>query len=277
MRLSDLEPAFGLSKTEGWNQTKTGWRLIFDNSMNTCLVAEYDNKVVGTVTAINYSNQLAWIGMALVDKDLRGQGIGKMLLTTIIGNLKNIKSIKLDATPAGQPLYQKLGFKEEHTIFRMICTATNSLPAEDIENKPTRPDKKSFLEILELDKYIFGADRSSLLQTLFQNYPQRVFVLKRNNKVEGYIFGRDGRSYNYLGPGFANSSESTKILIATALKSPENQTVAVDVLYDKNVLIEWLEIIGFEKQRQFTRMYLHNNPFPGIVKNQYLICGPEYG
>jgi hypothetical protein len=43
------------------------------------------------------------------------------------------------------------------------------------------------------------------------------------------------------------------------------------------VLIEWLEIIGFEKQRQFTRMYLHNNPFPGIVKNQYLICGPEYG
>ena len=60
MRLSDLEPAYGLSKTEGWNQTENGWRLLFENPMNTCLVAEHSNKVVGTATAINYSNQLVY-------------------------------------------------------------------------------------------------------------------------------------------------------------------------------------------------------------------------
>jgi ribosomal protein S18 acetylase RimI-like enzyme len=277
MQLSDLENAFGLSKTEGWNQTEISWRLLFENPKNICLVAEYNNKVVGTATAINHSNQLAWIGMVLVDKYLRGQGIGKMLVESIISELKNIKSIKLDATPAGQPLYQKLGFKEEHTIFRMICTSSNSLPAEVTENKPVHPDSKSFSELLELDKHFFGTDRSSLLQTLFQNYPQKVFVLKQNNKIEGYIFGRDGLCYNHLGPVFANSFVTAKILISTVLKSHENEPVAVDVLHDKEDLIKWLTTIGFEKQRQFSRMYLHKNPFPGMVENQYLICGPEYG
>ena len=123
MQLTDLDQAINLSKTEGWNQTEKDWRLLLENPVNTCIVAELNNKIAGTATALNHSDEVAWIGMVLVDKSLRGQGAGKMLLTHIIDELKGIKSIKLDATPAGQPLYQKLGFIEEHLIFRMTNTS----------------------------------------------------------------------------------------------------------------------------------------------------------
>ena len=56
-----------------------------------------------------------------------------------------------------------------------------------------------------------------------------------------------------------------------------NQSVVMDVLYEKEDLINWLNSIGFIMQRQFVRMYKKENPFPGIINKQYLICGPEFG
>src|SRR5687768_5699322 len=100
MERSDIASAMKLSTAEGWNQTENDWKLFIENPGNTCMLAECGNKVIGTTTAINYSNQVAWIGMVLVDKDYRGQGVSKSLLTTIFEKLESFKSVKLDATPA---------------------------------------------------------------------------------------------------------------------------------------------------------------------------------
>ena len=102
MRPDDLDQAFNLSLKEGWNQTMKDWTFIFDNADNVCIVAEKDNRVAGTATALNHEKKIAWIGMVLVDKSLRGQGAGKMLLENIIKRLNHVESIKLDATPAGE-------------------------------------------------------------------------------------------------------------------------------------------------------------------------------
>jgi hypothetical protein len=42
-------------------------------------------------------------------------------------------------------------------------------------------------------------------------------------------------------------------------------------------LTDWLETLGFVKQRHFIRMYRNDNPYPGISGNHYLIAGPEFG
>lgn len=277
MAAGDLEQALSLSISEGWNQTENDWRLLFENPVNVCLVAEYNDKVAGTATAICYSDKVAWIGMVLVDKSLRGQGAGKMLLTSIIEKLKHIESIKLDATPAGQPLYQSLGFTEELKVFRMTNISLNSSELEVTSNKLTRIDQGSLLEVLKLDNNIFGADRSYLLQTILLNYPEKGFLLNQNHRIEGFIFGREGVRFNYIGPVSAFSTEAAQILIKNALQTLNEKPVAIDVLKDKEDLIEWLESLGFVKQRYFVRMYLKSNDFKGILKNQYLISGPEFG
>jgi GNAT superfamily N-acetyltransferase len=277
MSPDDLDQALGLSMKEGWNQTMRDWKLLLDSPDNICLVAEKDNRVAGTATALNHENKIAWIGMVLVDKSLRGLGAGKMLLENIIGRLKHLESVKLDATPAGEPLYRKLGFIEEHRIFRMTCDARKR-QSEKISYKGLhRITEDNIPEVLNLDRAIFGADRSYQLMKVFNENPGRAFCIKIKNSPYGFAFGRDGSRFSYIGPVSALTLDSAIHLIAKTLELLNNQSIAIDVLEDKKDLIDWLESTGFVKQRHFIRMYLKNNPYPGIVHNQYLISGPEYG
>lgn len=277
MITNDLNQAISLSNSEGWNQTEKDWKLLLENPINICIVAEYDNKVIGTATALNHSDKIAWIGMVLVDKSFRGRGVGKRLLTNIIGALKNVDSIKLDATPAGLPLYQKLGFIDEYKIYRMINPELHSFKKQPFNYEPVNIDQKSFSDVLKLDKRIFGNARTYLLQTLLRNYPAKAYLIKRNKKIDGYMFGRDGVRFNYIGPVFAFSHDSARILISKALESLNNQPVALDILQDKEDLIKWLESLGFVKHRHFIRMYLKSNSYSGLIEYQYLISGPEFG
>ncbi len=277
MRPDDLDQAFGLSLKEGWNQTLKDWKLLLDKPDNVCIVAEKDHRVVGTATALNHENKIAWIGMVLVDKALRGQGAGKMLLEHIIDNVKHVGSVKLDATPAGEPLYRKLGFIDEYKIFRMTCDSL-SYPSEIVSSGELfNIDQECFSEVISLDRIIFGADRSYLLMKLLTENPGRSFYLKKDNAIVGYIFGRSGSRFNYIGPVCALKQDSARQLLLKAFESLSRQSVAIDIPEDKVDLINWLGSIGFVKQRHFIRMHLSGNPYPGKVKDQYLISGPEFG
>jgi len=277
MRYDDLDQAFGLSQKEGWNQTMKDWRFLFENPYNVCIVAEKDNRVAGTATALNYGNKVAWIGMVLVDKSLRGQGAGKMLLEEIIRGLKDVESVKLDATPAGEPLYRKIGFIAEHQIFRMTCNNLNYHTEMSSRTESNILDRETISDVIKTDHTIFGTDRSYLLMDLLSENPDRAFYLKKDNSIDGYIFGREGSRFNYIGPLSSTTHHSARNLVSMAIESLNNKPVALDILEDKIELIAWLESIGFEKQRNFVRMYLNNNPYKGMVNNQYLISGPEFG
>jgi len=277
MVADDIEAGMKLSNAEGWNQTEKDWELLLANYENICLVAEYDNKVIGTTTAINYSNSIAWIGMVLVDKEFRGQGISKSLLTNIFAKLVRCKSVKLDATPEGKQVYEKLDFKDEYVIVRMTHTLMKNIAYSYVHQVPERVQLKHIPEIIELDEVIFGANRKQLITALIQEYPRKAWILRRNNQITGFVLGRDGNKYQQVGPVIASNFNDAKILLIKALNDLANVPVVIDVLSDKYDLLNWLDSIEFTKQRHFIRMYQKENPFPGITGNQYLICGPEFG
>jgi ribosomal protein S18 acetylase RimI-like enzyme len=275
--IDDLARAIGLSSSEGWNQTETDWRLLIENPNNICIAAESEGKVIGTATALNHSDKVVWIGMVIVDKAFRGLGIGKLLMTSIIDKLKHFESVRLDATPAGLPLYRKLGFIDELIVDRMVNQSFAGKNISANSGEPRSIYRSDFPEILKHDEKVFGTSRSYLLEKLFSDYPAKAYRLGKNNKTEGYIFGRDGLKYNYIGPVVAVSDKAARILISKAMESLKNKPAVLDILQDKEGLIKWLEELGFQKQRQFTRMYLNGNSHKGIIKNYYLISGPEYG
>src|SRR3954452_12938986 len=164
MQLNDIEQGMRLSITEGWNQTEKDWKLLIETPGNICLAAQTKDKVVGTTTAINYSNEIAWIGMVLVDKKYRGLGVSKLLLTNILEKLSSCKSIKLDATPAGREVYKKFGFKGEYLITRMRNHSIKNSPTNDDIGILSEPILAEHVEeIAALDESIFGANRSSLI------------------------------------------------------------------------------------------------------------------
>ena len=277
MELSDMEGLMRLKNAESWNQTENDWRLLIQYKDSINLVAETDNIIVGTVTAINYANTVAWIGMMLVDKRHRGKGISKILLNETIEKLKDCRSVKLDATPAGWPVYKKIGFIDEYTLSRMTCPSVLKPSLVEINIKTEQITEKDIPEVARLDKQIFGADRTDLIHYLYANSPSLAFLARKNNKITGFCLGRKGQSFTQLGPVYASTDEAAKVLIISALSNLSGKAVAIDIHTDKPEIENLLSAFGLIRQRSFERMYLRNNPFPGIVKYQYLISGPELG
>lgn len=254
------------------------WQFLIENPENVCVAALDGATVIGTATAIRYKNYVAWIGMVLVDRNYRGMGVSKMLLSSLFEQLKLCRSIKLDATPAGQSVYQKFGFKDEYLINRM--TTTSVLPGDLIKGEWGQVENAQNVdvqEIVEYDQRVFGANRKELIAYLVHQYAHKALVLRRNGSVVGFALGREGTHFHHIGPVMAASAEEAKQLIATALAQLRGQPVVIDVLENKKELISWLNTLGFTKQRHFIRMYQHHNPFPGIPERQHLICGPEFG
>jgi GNAT superfamily N-acetyltransferase len=277
MKPGDIDSAMKLSVAAGWNQTEKDWKLLVDNIDNVCLLAESGDNVIGTTTAINYANEIAWIGMVLVDKEYQGQGISKSLLAHLFKKSGHFKSVKLDATPAGQQVYKKLDFIDEYRIVRLTNTAVKNLPPVDDDIWPEPVDSQDIREIIELDEFIFGANRAQLITSLVNEYPGKAWLLKRNNHITGFALGRDGNKYHQVGPVIASTTPEAKILITKAVNALSDQSVVVDVLADKDDLLDWLYANGFINQRHFTRMYKKENLLPGITSKQYLIAGPEFG
>jgi hypothetical protein len=227
---------------------------------------------------MNYSNKVAWIAMVLVDKEYRGRGVSKSLLENILERLHSCKSIKLDATAAGQKVYNKFEFLDEYKIARITNLDVSELVIDDGNDLSPQPISLSDLsEVIDFDEMVFGASRSVLIESLIKEYPGKSWMLKRNNRINGIALGRNGNKYHHVGPVLASNTNDAKILIANALKQLSHQPVVVDVLYDKEKLIAWLLSIGFIKQREFIRMYKKLNPFPGQIDKLFCICGPEFG
>jgi hypothetical protein len=227
---------------------------------------------------MNYANQIAWIGMVLVAKESRGLGVSKLLLTDILKKLDSFVSIKLDATPAGQQVYKKFDFKDEYLIARMTTASMKNLsPGDDDMALAESILLKDTEEVIALDERVFGTNRRQLIESLIKEYPHKAWLLKRNGSIAGFALGREGNKYHQVGPVFGSTINDVKILIGKALKELTNKPVVMDVLCEKEGLVNWLTSIGFITQRHFVRMYKKENPFPGIISKQYLICGPEFG
>ena len=187
MTVDDIPEAMRLKDFAGWNQTAADWERFLSAGPEGCFVAEREGRVVGTSTTIVYEGRFAWIGMVLVEQQFRGQGIGTALLERAIQYLdsRNIPCMKLDATPQGRVLYEKLGFVSEYDIERWMLKRE---PREIVTtNSPVEIE-----DVLWLDREIFGADRSGLLRSLTETAPDFTLVSRVGAGIEGYAFGPTG-------------------------------------------------------------------------------------
>ena len=150
MTRADIPDGMRLKESAGWNQTVADWERFLQAGPDGCFVALVDTagvdaKVCGTATTIIYEGKFAWIGMVLVDSDFRGRGIGTGLLKKTIEYLdaKKIPSQKLDATPAGKPIYEKLGFVVEYELERWV-----------LNREPSNEDSAPGNEAVNLDEIL---------------------------------------------------------------------------------------------------------------------------
>lgn len=276
MTTQDILGGLRLNTIVGWNQTAADWTRFLTASPNGCFVMDDEGKIVGTATTFSYETRFAWIGMVLVDPSHRNRGIGTSLLQRTIEYLDaaRIPTLKLDATPAGKPLYEKLGFISEYEIDRWILKRR---VAEAPAKKYPRLLPEHLSDIFEHDLQAFGADRAPLLSSLNDHAPDLTLIAQNRAQLTGYAFGRPGLFADHLGPWMSRDTDTAKKILHEFLLRSSRETIIVDALRSNPVAGEILRECGFSPVRLLTRMYRGSNNFPGKLGSLSAILGPEFG
>lgn len=259
---ADLPFAQEVRELAGWNQTDRDWERLLAHEPEGCFLATVDGAPAGTATTTTHADEVGWIGMVLVHPGFRKRGVATNLLVGCIEYLeRKVRCIKLDATPAGQPVYERLGFIEESHLARWEGLAPRSIP-DPSPNTSALP--------LSLDREAFGANRGAYLIQLARDSEA---ILRE----DGFAFLRRGSRANYLGPVVARTPELGRELALSALATRPGTPVYWDIPEGNEPAKTLARDIGFTPQRPLVRMRLGERGFEGSDCLQWAIGAPETG
>ena len=278
---TDVPFADRIRAVAGWNQSLQDWQRLLRHDPHGCFVAEWNGHLAGTATTTTYSKDLAWIGMVLVDPDVRRRGIGTALLVRCIEHLRQsgVGCIKLDATPLGKQVYGPLGFVSEWSLSRWQTTELAVCPPriDTASDRVPRPlDSRDIGCVAGLDAWAFGVARNRMLSMLATQSATRI---RRDGagRIVGYGMLRPGQRAHYLGPMVAQDESSGIALVDDLLGSIAALPLYWDIPDANQAAIRVARRYGMDRQRTLTRMYLGENTRPGKPAAQWAIAAPEIG
>jgi GNAT superfamily N-acetyltransferase len=278
---ADIPAAQRLREQAGWNQSDDDWRRLLGWGPAGCWVAEQAGAVVGTTAVTAYGRRIAWVGMVLVDVEQRRQGIGRALLEHALAYLEQlgVQTIALDSTPAGQPLYARLGFVDAFGLERWRGPIQPPRPQPSEPEEPTiRPlEPADVAAITAYDAPLFGVERGHILGALVVGHPDGCFLAERRGAVAGYVLTRPGARALHVGPLAADDERTATRLVWTALLPHAGQEAVLDVMSPNRRAVTLAEGLGLAPIRPFIRM-TRGAP-PPVVNPDHLFssAGPELG
>lgn len=195
LTMQDVPAALELSTAAGWNQTAADWRRMIELEPEGCFGVDCDERLAATATLLCFDTTLAWIGMVLTHRDYMRRGFARALMTAALDEAKGrgVRTVKLDATDQGRPLYESVGFIDEQPVERWssaagVAVSTRDEAAEEIP--------------WTLDAEAFGADRSRFIRALAPP------VAACDN---GYAIERPGARASYFGPLVTSDPERFRL------------------------------------------------------------------
>jgi len=181
--------------------------------------------------------------------------------------------VGLDATPLGQPVYERLGFRETGTVLRMevLDRPIGIASSPDVSVLPEDlPDG-----LLRLDAEAFGADRAAALRSLRQR--GKGWLAGPPSQPTGYAFLREGEHALHVGPVVAENVATADLLVRAALADAAPGPLLIDAPVRDG---EWLDTLrgrGFAESRRLARMYRAPAGPPGRPDAVRALFGPEFG
>jgi GNAT superfamily N-acetyltransferase len=211
---------------EGWGDISPYFRFYINNPA-TCFpfVVEKAGRVIGSGN-YNYQGGTAWLSHIIVVPEFREHGIGKYITEFLLAELakKSCHSIMLIATPMGEPVYKKLGFK---TVSKYIFLKRTK--AEFSVIKDMRPLLKTDLpEVLELDRKITGEDRSHLMQGDIEGW-----AVQSNTHLRGFYLSKV-----WDGPVMAEDPEAGLALLGIRMNEKESLIIPEENTEGINFLMQ---------------------------------------
>ncbi len=265
---ADLDFGWQLSTAAGWNQTSADWRRFLLLQPDGCWLAEWNGVPAGTVVVCGFGD-VAWIAMMLVAAPLRGRGIGRALMNHALGCADQLgaRSVRLDATPLGQPLYESLGFRGDFSLTRY-----GGIP-HPTPHLPVSVTQVTAASAAELDQRACGTNRRKLLAALFAEHSG--WGVLREGSLAGFCTMRPGRTAYLVGPCVASAEVGTELL-TEVMERLAGESVLMDVPDQHKAARQVVEAMGLTPQRSLLRM-TRGAPLPQSVELLWASSGGEKG
>ena len=271
--LSDIPFALEQTGREGWDATAGTFETLLAHDPGGCFIAMRDGEPAGMVTTTRYADS-AWIGNVIVPPRFRKESIGTKLMQHAVRYLEDqqVRCIRLEADPLGVNIYRRLGFQDEYESPRfrndqpLFRETQHSAPLTD----------RDLPAVFELDRRLFGDDRSRLLAFLFQ---QRMAAhrVPRAGRIAGYAFLQDSRHGYRLGPWIAESAEMARELLSIAGIGLPARPVIVAVPGVNRQGMQLLAAYGFRQTPSSLRMLRGANLARGLPDCVYGLAGGAVG
>ncbi len=273
MTANDLSLGLRLSAQAGWNQTEADWRRFLKLEPEGCFVAIWGEEPVATTAAFVFG-PVGWIAMVLVDEAFRHRGIASRLVEHALNYLagRGVRTTRLDATPLGRPVYERLGFRPEYSLVRM--QGVMGPPADGSGFASLSSDQRR--AIGDLDQDITSTPRQRLIQALYDERPAATAAEFTPAGLAGYAMWRPGRRAAQIGPALALSPQAGVTLLDQIRQQCPAGPVFADVPTDNAAAIAWFKSWAFTVQRDFTRMY-RGRRIEDFPERIWAGSGPEKG
>ncbi|UVK49372.1 GNAT family N-acetyltransferase (plasmid) [Mesorhizobium sp. AR07] len=230
-----IEGAVALSRQENWPHRSQDWQMALQLSSGV-VALDGHGQVTGTILVTPYGVDCAMINMVIVDRNVRGKGLGRRLMEQAFA-LAEDRPLRLVATVDGMPLYQKLGFVPSGTILQHQGSVAKLGAPDGVEAAGTT----DLPEIKALDRDAYGADREALIDALAER--GQFAVISRNGAIEAYAAIRPFGRGEVIGPVIAGSADEAKALIGYFAASRPGAFLRVDT-GSVTGIAGWLEEIG---------------------------------
>lgn len=164
-----------------------------------------------------------FIGNMVVQPERQRRGIGATVFEHLLRwfETKGVTNVQLEATPEGQPLYERYGFTPRWESVTGVCTALPD-PGDSVVHAVTEAD---WVDVRKLAMRAYGHDREAFFRALAA-YPEteEAAVLRDNGRVTAFAIRRPGR----VGPLVADSETAAESL-ARALLNRAGEGVRVPI------------------------------------------------
>ena len=257
LSVDEVRTVMDWAADEGWNPGVHDAPSFFSVDPQGFLGAFIEDQLVGSISAVCYGDDYAFLGLYLVKPELRGQGIGSQLWAHAMQRVEG-RTVGLDGVVDMQSSYARSGFALAYRNIRFGGQVRDVPPLSDAMVVIGRDDLH---RIQSLDRATFGADRSAFLADWLSQPEGHSWAYVEDGQIRGFGTVRACREGFKVGPLVADSAlVAAEVFNALAKSVGDGGPIYLDVPEPNVAALDLARAVGLSPVFETARMYAKGNP-----------------
>jgi GNAT superfamily N-acetyltransferase len=250
MSRKEVDIAIDWAAEEGWNPGLDDAESFYAADPDGFFMAELNGEPAGCISAVAYDDSFGFLGLYIVRKDLRKQGIGIKLWQTAISYMGN-RTVGGDGVVAMLEKYAQSGFHIAHYNARYEGIGMASKQASSLADLQELP----FAELVNYDRRFFPAPRDLFLKSWIKQAGGKSLAATDGGRITGYGVIRPCREGFKIAPVFADTADIAENLFSSLSSFAKGKQVYLDIPVCNSEALKLVERHGMAKVFETARIY----------------------